>query len=100
MAWFVDMLKSPEVLMGAVGLFMALFGLVVRGEKAKFAEEMDARLDKRFEATAEVALARAEAVDAKIGALQADMTEVKGDVRGINAKLDKIMSNGFFPKGQ
>jgi len=95
--WLSDLMRSPEVLMGAVGLLAAVFGLAVRGEKAKFAEEMDKRLDKRFEATAEVALARAEAVDTKIAALQSDMTEVKTDVRNINGKLDKILSNGFFP---
>jgi len=95
--WLSELMRSPEVLMGAVGLVAALFGLAVRGEKAKFAEEMDRRLDKRFETVAEVALARAEAAETKIAALQTDVTEVKADVRTINGKLDKILSNGFLP---
>lgn len=91
-----DLVKSPEVIMGAVGLIAGLIGLSVRGAKAKFADEMGERLDRRLQEHASVNSARAEVADAKIAALQADMTEVKTDVRGINAKLDKIMSNGFL----
>ena len=97
MDWVVNMLRSPEVLMGAVGAIAGLIALSARGVKAKFADEIDARLDKKFDAQSELYKARFEAVNTSIGALQEDMTDVKNDMRGVNDKLDKILSNGFFP---
>ena len=99
-------MKSPEVLAGAIGALLGLVGLSVRGAKAKFADEVDAKLDKRFIEAEKLLGARNDAINTSIDALKTDVSDLrcdvgdlKVDVRAIAADIRELASRNGYAKG-
>lgn len=90
-------------MVAAFGAVSLVAGLVIKGAKARFVDEVVNVINKKFEDHEAVENAHDEAVGVAIAALKddvgdlkKDVSTVRDDVREVARDLKKIMSNGHF----